>query len=363
MKIGIITFHFVNNFGGGLQAYALQRVIRNKFEAEAEIINYQNWFIKFTDFVRIFPITRNKSAILSGMRTFSERFERKRQFANFLNTNFNISKKYKSYFELKNNPPKYDKYICGSDQIWNPYITCGVARPYWLSFVKEGGDKCAYAPSLGTGSIANYYIKQMKREIQKIDYLSIRESQSANQIKEWIGREAEVLIDPTFLLGKAEWREVADYDIKTPEHYILVYIMQSDYCVYDYVKQIKEQYKLPVVDISRYGYNPGFVDASIIGIGPAQFLGLFDKADIVCTNSYHGLVFSLIFGKKLYLIPSKTFGLRMVNLLKLLQIDQSKMINSNDIEELEYDVTKVERAIKDEREKAFAFLRGFIEER
>lgn len=363
MKIGIITFHFVNNFGGALQAYALQEVLQEEFKAETEVIDYRNWFICFTDFVRLFPVTRNKKAMLSGLCTFSRRWERRKNFKKFLKDNFHFSCKYTSFIKLKLKPPVYDRYICGSDQIWNPIITCGVAKPYFLSFVKDNRKKCAYAPSFGTGHIAGHFIKKMKKELVEIEYLSIREKQGISQIREWTGREVDTFIDPTFLLGQEKWRETAEYNVKTPKHYILVYIMQSDYKVYDYVKQIKEKYSLPVVDISRYGYNPGYIDQTVIGIGPAQFLALFDKADIVCTNSYHGLIFSLIFEKKLYLIPSKSFALRMINLLDILKIDSKGICDSDYIEELKYDSSEVDKAIEKERDKALGYLNEFIREK
>lgn len=361
MKLGIITFHFVNNFGGLLQTYALYHTIHEKIGMEVELIDYRNWFIRFTDTVRLFPITKNRKAFVSGLKSFRQRIERKKRFNAFLHTEFVMSKMYRSSIAMKMNPPKNDKYICGSDQIWNPIITGGVVSAYYLEFVNDSTKTCAYAPSFGTGNIPAFFQKRIKKKLENIGMLSVREKSSKADVKAWTGRGAERLIDPTFLMDATRWRKVEKCNIELPEHYILVYIMQSNYNIYEHVANIRAEFNLPVVDISRYGYNPGCVDDTLIGIGCSEFLHLFDHADIVCTNSYHGLVFSLIFGKRLFLVPSQNFAMRMENLLDLLKIKGFDMSSSNEIRELKYDKDALEDIVKLEREKALSYLRKFIE--
>lgn len=153
MKVGIITFHFVNNFGGALQAYALRRVVAEQCNAEAEIIDYKNWFIRLTDSIRMLPITRNFQELKSGLKTMEMRFERKKKFNLFINKNIKLTRKYSSHLSLSINPPSDDKYICGSDQIWNPFLTMGVSSNYYLKFESDPKNKISYAPSFGTDGI------------------------------------------------------------------------------------------------------------------------------------------------------------------------------------------------------------------
>ena len=126
MKVKIITFHFVNNFGGVLQAYAMQNALEKHCNVEAEIIDYKNEFISLTDFVRLFPVTANVSEILSGIRTLKERFGRIRRFRLFRQEHMQLTKKKYGQIRLRLHPPKADVYICGSDQIWNPFLTFGI---------------------------------------------------------------------------------------------------------------------------------------------------------------------------------------------------------------------------------------------
>ncbi|MCQ2518975.1 MAG: polysaccharide pyruvyl transferase family protein [Lachnospiraceae bacterium] len=361
MKIGLITFHFVNNFGGALQTYSLQKYIKNNFNVDSvHVIDYRNWFIRFTDTVRLFPITKNKKAFISGLKTMGQRLHRKKKFDSFLKENVLLSKKYRSSIGLKLCPPKYDGFVCGSDQIWNPIITGGVTPAYYLSFVKNRNRVCSYAPSFGTSKISPIFEKKMKKYISSIGKLSVREHQAALTIDEWLDVCPTELIDPTFLIENETWDEISHINVKLPEHYILIYVMQSNYKIYDYAKQIMDIYNLPVVDISRYGYNPGYISQTLIDVGPSEFIYLFKNADIVCTNSYHGLAYSLIFRKKLYLLPCKSFSARIMNLLDLLQIDKSSVCDEDSVNELIYNPAYVEEVISKKKEEAYIYLNDFI---
>lgn len=93
MKVGILTFHFVNNFGGALQVFALKQACE-ECGAEAHVVDYRQWFIRFTDMVRMFPITRNPNVIVSGLRTMHLRIGRRRKFSAFQKSYLDLSKTY-----------------------------------------------------------------------------------------------------------------------------------------------------------------------------------------------------------------------------------------------------------------------------
>lgn len=356
IKVGVITFHFVNNFGGALQAYALRRVIEENCNADTEIIDYRNWFIRFTDRIRLLPISSNRQEIISGIRTMKERINRRNRFGNFTKKNNKLSRKYLNRWQIRKNPPGDDKYVCGSDQIWNPFITMGVARNYFLGFEDHFENKIAYAPSFGTEGVAKRYEGTIKRYIEEIKYLSVREKSGQELIKRITGREAERLIDPTFLLKKEEWQKIAN-DPKQTEPYILLYIMQRDEEVYGYARRIKDNLGIKLIEISRYGYQPDFVDETLIDVGPAEFLGLFNNASYICTNSYHGLAYSIIFEKDFCLIPCKKFKARIDNMLELLQIDIGYMEEKIDGDfTAKYDKEFVKKQIIRERKKAIKYL-------
>ncbi|MCM1144054.1 MAG: polysaccharide pyruvyl transferase family protein [Blautia sp.] len=355
MKVGTITFHFVNNFGGALQAYALQKTIADECQVSVEIIDYRNWFICFTDTVRLFPVTLNLKELKSGLRTMKQRIGRVRRMSAFIHENCKLTRRYNSVATLRHNVPNFDKFVCGSDQIWNPFLTFGLAEPYFLGFVQDGNKKISYAPSFGSNRLLSRQAKRIKKYLSDFEAISVREHDGTVLVKTLTGRDAVQMIDPVFLLRREEWNEVAiKPEIKGP--YILLYIMQHDDGVYAYAKKIKKQLGIQIVEISRYGYQPDFVDVSLVDIGPREFIGLFQNADYICTNSYHGLVFSLIFQKEFCLIPCKKFYLRIHNLLKLLHIETSNVLNGKDSLSAQYDKESVSNTIAVEREKAVQYL-------
>lgn len=362
MKISIITFHFVNNFGGALQAYALQKTIADQCDAEVEIIDYQNPFICFTDTVRLLPITTNPKEVCSGLQTMSQRLGRSRKFKKFTYQNFHLSQRYSTARALKKNPPQADKYVCGSDQIWNPSITLGLATPYFLDFVEEPKKKIAYAPSFGSSMVKKRYLPQISKLLSSIDALSVRE-QSGAQIIQSLGRgPVECLIDPTLLLTRHEWEKISSSPI-TEQPYMLLYMMQRDEKIYEQARKQKEQTGLRLVEISRYGFKHDFVDEIAINIGPAEFLSLFKNADYICTNSYHGFVFSLIFEKKFCIVPCQRFQARLYNLADLLEIQLPESEAELDALETHYDPQRVMEILKREKEKAIAYLKKHLLEK
>ena len=219
-KVGIITFHFVNNFGGALQAYALQRAVADRCNVNTEIIDYRNWFIRLTDRIRLFPISNDIDEILSGLKTMRFRIQRRHKFGNFIKQNVKLTRTYINHFQIVKNPPLADKYICGSDQIWNPFLTMGVASNYFLAFEKNPEKKIAYAPSFGTDGVASRYKKKIKKYLETFGYLSVREKSGQTLIKEMTGRESKRLIDPTFLLEKEEWKKLGKNPLVSNEPYI-----------------------------------------------------------------------------------------------------------------------------------------------
>lgn len=356
-RVGIITFHFVNNFGGALQAYALRKTIDERCDADAEIIDYRIWFIRLTDRIRLLPITTNLKEIISGFKTMGQRINRRTKFGVFTRHNSKITRKYSNHWQLNNNPPCDEKFVCGSDQIWNPILTFGVSPSYYLQFEKNPENKIAYAPSFGTNEIKKRHKKTITNNLNNIKYLSVREQSGKELIKDLTGKDVPRLIDPTFLLDKEEWSSIGMNPLNSKEPYILLYIMQRDMAVYEYARRIKEEKGIKLIEISRYGYNPGFVDETLVSVGPDEFLGLFRDAAYVCTNSYHGLAYSIIFEKDFCIIPCKRFTARINNMVDLLQI--KNVAENDDIHALfaKYDKDYVREVIKQEKEKSITFLR------
>lgn len=346
MKTGIITFHFVNNFGGALQACALRRFVADRFGVDAGLIDYRHWFIRFTDAVRMLPITTNPRYYGPWLHCFSQMRARRRRFADFVRREGNLSRRANTSTVLKRLAADYRLLVCGSDQLWNPMLTCGLAKPYFLRFAAPSCRRISYAVSVG----------EVRQKDKMLGYVRDLNAVSIREPVDWLERQvpAEHHIDPTLLLETDEWDEVA-VPPQPRGDYILVYFMQMNEAAYEAVDEIKRQTGLAVRDISRYGYKPGCVDESMVDVGPAEFVGLFRDAKRVVTNSFHGLVFALIFNKPVDYVQMHRFGGRVEYLCELLEIERAEA-QGGAYFHMNYDPEKKNQILKREREKAFAYL-------
>lgn len=197
----------------------------------------------------------------------------------------------------------------------------------------------------------------MKKYLSSISNISVREYEGIEFVEKLTGKKAIQLIDPTFLLSREDWEEIT-FAPQIKGKYMLLYIMQQDEEMYSYAKRLKERLGLQLVEISRYGYKPDFVDISLIDIGPSEFIGLFKNADYICTNSYHGFVFSILFEKMFCLIPCKRFRVRIENLAKLFSIELPAIEEDYEPKDMYYDKDNVKRIIETEKQKALEYLQN-----
>jgi len=350
LKTGIITFHFVNNYGGALQAYALRRYVSERFCPDTELIDYRHWFIRMTDAVRMAPLTTNFRYYGPWLRSFGKMRRRRRKFADFMRKHGNLSPRVDFAGRLGKLNGRYKLMICGSDQIWNPLLTCGLAKPYFLAFPMDHCERISYAASVG-GQVRSR--DRMLSLVRRLDMVSIREEADWLEHAEGLER-VEHHIDPTLLLTPGEWNEIAVRP-EGQEKYILTYFMQKNEGAYAIVEQIKRQTGCKVYDISRYGYQPACVDRCLVDVGPEEFVGLFAGAQHVCTNSFHGLVFSLIFNKTVDYIPISHFGGRIEYLCKLLYLEKTP-VRGGAYYHIEYDPARKDAILEAERQRTRAYL-------
>lgn len=357
MNAKIITYHFVNNFGGALQAYALSKAIEENIECPVEIVDYRHWFIRFTDAVRLLPITKTPGEITSGIRTMTPRLGRLGKFKKFQKDDFKMTRTYSTYNGLKSMDQKGVKYIAGSDQVWNPIVTMGVAQSYLLNFVKDSNNKISYAASFGVSNIPEKHQVKMGKLLSDFSAISVRENEGISLVKDMANRDAVQVIDPTFLLTKEHWDEFA-IEPQQREQYILIYTMQNNPTVYKYAKQIKDILGIKVIDLSRYGYKNEGVDEVIINAGPREFVGLFKNAAFVCTNSFHGLAFSAILEKKFFMVPSNRFNARIDSLMKVLGMELPKEVTKENVLNRTYDVEDLRERIAKEKSISLEYLKN-----
>jgi hypothetical protein len=339
--VGIITFHFIYNFGAVLQAYALRRVVI-KLGYRSELIDFQP--ISLTRPKQLFIISRRVRGWVRNLRTLlrlKEHLLLRKRFCLFLREQMGLGecRPIKNYQDLSSRIQKYSSYVSGSDMIWNPsfldscYAMCG--RAYYLDFVKDGQARMvAYASSFGVTKIPTIHRPLISSLLSRYHCLSSREERGCELIHEVSQRVAEHVLDPTLLLTAREYDEIALHP-DWQGSFILLYPMEPSDIFCSLAKRVSELLKLPVVAVVPYGSDPdkfAFADRVVYDSGPAEFLGWMKAASFVCTNSYHGTCFALVYRKTFLGVPDTVSNMRSFDLLNRLGLTRRQLTNPNNLE-------------------------------
>ncbi|NLK88032.1 MAG: polysaccharide pyruvyl transferase family protein [Clostridiaceae bacterium] len=314
MKAGILTFHYAHHYGAQLQAYALMRAIE-MLGMKCEIINYVRK--DNIEGSRIFKKGLSAGSLLANANTLMNYGKLKRRHERydlFVQEKMKLSERfYGSYEELCADPPEYDAYVCGSDQIWNPLIFGEKTYdPAFFAEFAQCGRRVAYAPSFGISSIPEDKRELLKKYIEKFDHLSVREKHGEKILKEVTGRDSITVLDPTLLLTMDEWSTVAAVpDIREP--YILCYFITDARKYTRHVQAVSDKYRLPVVTLCGSRRVVPQTRYKVLDAGPCEFLGLFAGASAVMTDSFHGTVFSLNYNKEFFCFESSASSEKAVN--------------------------------------------------
>lgn len=293
-KIAIMTWYKYRNFGTALQCAALSEKLR-KMGFSPSVISYNTSVNKY-----IFPeLESNWNTLISFLRQRLDRSyssaEREEKFNDFLMKRISETELKKNYSELYELNKEFDTFICGSDQVWSP--TRSFDDKYYLSFVNESNNKISYAPSFGTNTINNNEQKKIiKGLLSRFNHISVREKTGARIVEELVEDTPEVVVDPTLLLTADEWANYVDeQSVKKIEgEYILCYFLGNQKKYIKNVKKISKQFKIPYYIIPTNRINDShFVPFEV---GPAEFVSLIKNAKYVCTDSFHGMIFSINFG-------------------------------------------------------------------
>ena len=316
MKIGTLTFHSTNNYGAMLQAYALPKVVE-ALGYQCEVIDYRQSTI--TSGVEVMwprQLIKQYGLLRGGVKAVNRWrlgwFDKNRKdvkFNRFLEKRMPLSEKtYRSAEELQE--ADYDIVLFGSDQIWNDKLTGGFAPEYFGRGIY--GRKIAYAASSGTDSVMDEALPLL----QDFSALGIREQGLAQSLRNK-GLNAQTVLDPVLLLTAQQWRTIEKPLPKGLEKgkYIFIYTFDEQ-PVYDLARKISKEENLPMVIVRWCGQHDRFNDMiQMPNCSPEEFVTLLDNAAVVCTSSFHGTAFSVLFGKKFYCVTPKDFGSRTNSLL------------------------------------------------
>jgi coenzyme F420-reducing hydrogenase beta subunit len=280
-----------------MQAYATQCAVES-LGSECEIINYyvnqDNTLFRRPTGLGSAAADAHTALHYAPLKARYERFEA------FAAENLHIgAHRYESLSELTQHCPAYDVYLSGSDQIWNPKIfPDGRFDPVFFSAFSQGR-KIAYAPSFGIPHIPDSMEEELRHYLRAFSHVSVREKRGQAIVREITGQEVPVVLDPTLLLRQEDWsRLAAEPDISGG--YILCYCISKPGALEPYIQRLAAETGLPVVQLCGIRQRVCRQASCVLDAGPAEFLGLFRGASYVCTNSFHGTVFSVQFEKPFF---------------------------------------------------------------
>lgn len=328
-SIGIITIHKINNYGSVLQACALQKVCED-LGYKVEIVDY--------DFPNNFHMNNKYAAASDTLPNepkwikflFAKALLRQHNgIRSFVNTYQHLSKKkYHQVEDFTANPPAYDIYITGSDQLWSPRH-CNGDPAFMLYFAPDNALKISYAASIGSNVIPEELKRSYTELLGRYKHISVRENSGAEVIRNLLGKEAKVVLDPTLLLNKDEWNNIATSKRVVKKKYILCYFLNYTFNSFPYVDdlavEIQRQTGYEIVRVARPPHKLAFGHTTYkIGASPEEFLALVRDSEIVLTTSFHGTAFAVNYGKPVFSIVQDRMASdsRQVSLMHNLGLDK-----------------------------------------
>ena len=312
MKIGILTFHYAYNYGAILQCYALQTYLESHGFI-VNVIDHRNkqilkdyYVFDIRRFIMRNPVSFIKR-IIHELRYFNIRRKRAEAFETFISTHLHLC----DSSEIIASP--FDLIIVGSDQVWNYNLTGGFDSFYWGDFEKPKKTKIAsYAASM-QDSWASCYDKKISGLLENFDYLSVRENKLAKSLQSLLpSKVIHTVVDPTLLLSKEEWDKIANKpNVLFP--YLLLYQVDTNQTAEHLAYKVAEERNLKVIKLYAQMDKPHTSDVACSS--PADFVGLFKHASFIVCSSFHGTVFSIIYGKSFYSIKIEGKSSRVETLL------------------------------------------------
>ncbi len=323
-EVGILTFHCSDNFGAMLQAYGLKQCLRSNGVA-ADIVRYEppfltgrHWLIPYVPLLglkgRLWGLSNLWFGFLRNLRTKEEFTRRRKNMDRFRKTYLLEEGQPRTLFLPGLRKLPYRRYIVGSDQIWNPEITCGLRKAYFGAFPGHQKERvAAYAASFGGASLPAKYDREFQALLQNLDAVSLREAGAVPYVQQFFPGKVEAVLDPVFFLGKEEWTKVERAPDREP--YILFYATEQNLRMAAYVQALSQRTGLAVVELQAAGAaDSPALDAAA---GPAEFLGYVHHASYVVTNSFHAAAFSIIFEKQFLIFAHSRVNERLASVLAL----------------------------------------------
>ena len=358
-SIGLVTYYNSDNFGAMLQAYALQSaiekngcqctvishdrfsVVQKELASDGKLKRHLKTGVRYPRSVKMIAAGQDKAVKRGKKRAKIKCAEFREEFFPRKTEIF-----YYTTEQIISDPPVFDGYVCGSDQIWSPERFTG-AEPFFLDFAPEGRNRIAYAPSVAVTKIPDEMKEGYKRLVSRFTDVSVREKKGCDAIEEATGIRPEWVMDPTFLLTREDWNAFSDVPVDAPKRYIFCYFLGKENLLRarKMINKVAAHFNAEVVVLP---YGEDSADGKWHGslnAGPREFTALIRGAEYVLTDSFHGTSLSILLNKNFNVYAGmKTAGFanrfdRIANVLKLSGLEHRAFTDggSIDLSEISYD--------------------------
>ncbi|WP_209402395.1 polysaccharide pyruvyl transferase family protein [Pseudozobellia sp. WGM2] len=359
-RIGIMTTQDALNNGAMLQAFALQTYLQS-IGHEVEFIDFRR---EKKQTVRSFIAKNPKVMWYKWMDMINEaRYRRMGDFGDLIQRG---DTSYYSLRELQQDPPKYDVYIAGSDQIWNVSSRNTVNRVFYLDFGAPATKRISYAASMGQCNVPQSMDKEIYDLVKPFDFVSLREIKAANYIQGLFKEEKQVhqVPDPTFLLSKESYLPfILSDDEKWSKEYIASYILvpaRFDQSLRDVVELVASEKELDLINLRNPDTCVRLANAQNIIVTPKEWLQYVYYSKFMICCSFHAVVFSLILHKP-FIVVTPYKNERIISLLSAVGLMDRIVMNFDkeivkNIINTTIDWEMVDKALEQERAKGVQFL-------
>lgn len=388
-KVGLAVVTYKDNFGSALQTFATQDTVQNlgfetgifdisgvhgsinrrKIRFYLKRIFYKDEFKYLWDSL----VSRSKVKMNIASDAYTANMViRHKEYEKFNNKYLKFLPTMKSWDELTNQSKECDFVVVGSDQLWRP---SNIAGGYFtLDFVPNNVKKIAFATSFGVSVMPKILHKTIKRFVSRIDCVSVREEAGKKIAKDIAGRDVPVLCDPSMLLNAEQWMKIQVEQPIVSGEYILCYLLGDNPQHREFAKRLKQKTGYKIVALLHGSvYIPSddlFADETPFDIGPGDFINLIRYSKYMCTDSFHGAIFSILNSKRFFAFrrysDDSEFSTndRINTLLDWTGLSNRLIYGNENVEDLmnqDIDYSKILPLVEKKRNEALEYLKKSLD--
>lgn len=367
MRFAIITIIDMTNYGNRLQNIALHNILSAYGETETLAISLEGRGCYFYKKIKnIIEMRYGYMLSSKGVKRVNNTIrQRQKNFLKFEKLGKIRFVRTESVEKMKDIFDEYDFCFVGSDQVWNPYFW-NYENPEKLfsQFFLKGinsSKRIAVAASFGIEEIPKEWCYQFARELENFDSISVREVSGRKIVNDLIKRNASILVDPTLAVNNEIWEKALQMSALKiqPKEYILKYFLGQENAEYKKViGKIAKENQLSIRALNDES------DSEYYTAGPCEFLQCLKNAKLICTDSFHAVVFSIIFNKPFIVFPRNSKGVdmgdRITTLLSTFNLENRSYNNIKYSDIFYCDFTKSNEIVSYKRKEFIDFIEKAI---